>query len=291
MPKLALCLLAAAAHAYAPRAAPRGPARLAATTTTTPEVDAANPFAIVGEDLKNMKQRIKALVERSLDGGGGGSSSKSGGSHPLLQEAAREFFERRERAFRPAVVLLVARAVEGTASGKTLPEKQCLLAEIVEMMCTAQVVHDSVLEDDEAGSTGNVAHRTYSQNAGNKVSVLAGDFLLARCSVALSELGESSPELVTRLGACAVAKLPASEDLVAALGAANLWVVEALVPPLVGAGAAAANRARAALAKTRLSDAARLGLCERLCVVGAGAATAARARVCETVCELSLIHI
>ena len=190
MPKLSvLCLLAAAAHAYAPRAAPRGPARLAATTTTTPEVDAANPFAIVGEDLKNMKQRIKALVERSLDGGGG-SSSKSGGSHPLLQEAAREFFERRERAFRPAVVLLVARAVEGTASGTTLPEKQCLLAEIVEMMCTAQVVHDSVLEDDEAGSTGNVAHRTYSQNAGNKVSVLAGDFLLARCSVALSELGD-----------------------------------------------------------------------------------------------------
>jgi len=106
-----------------------------------------------------------------------------------------------------------------------------------------------------------------------------------RFAVALSELGESSPELVTRLGACAVAKLPASEDLVAALGAANLWVVEALVPPLVGAGAAAANRARAALAKTRLSDAARLGLCERLCVVGAGAATAARARVCETICE------
>lgn len=190
MLKLASVLLfAAAAHAYAPRAAPRGPARLAATTTATPEVDAANPFAIVGEDLKNMKQRIKALVERSLDGGGG-SSSKSGGSHPLLQEAAREFFERRERAFRPAVVLLVARAVEGTASGTTLPEKQCLLAEIVEMMCTAQVVHDSVLEDDEAGSTGNVAHRTYSQNAGNKVSVLAGDFLLARCSVALSELGD-----------------------------------------------------------------------------------------------------
>ena len=37
---------------------------------------------------------------------------------------------------------------------------------------------------------GNVAHRTYSQNAGNKVSVLAGDFLLARCSVALSQLGD-----------------------------------------------------------------------------------------------------
>merc|ERR1712124_141477 len=99
---------------------------------------------------------------------------------------AREFFERRERAFRPAVVLLVARAVESTEKGKPVSARQCLLAEIVEMMCTATIVHDSVLEDDEESMLGNVAHRTYSQNAGNKVSVLAGDFLLARCSVALA---------------------------------------------------------------------------------------------------------
>merc|ERR1711869_181239 len=101
-----------------------------------------------------------------------------------------EFFERRERAFRPAVVLLVARAVESTEKGKPVSARQCLLAEIVEMMCTATIVHDSVLEDDEESMGGNVAHRTYSQNVGNKVSVLAGDFLLARCSVALSQLGD-----------------------------------------------------------------------------------------------------
>ena len=154
--------------------------------------DVENPFVIVREDLKQMKQRIKELVERTLDNKGseGGGGSSGGSSHPLLQEAAREFFERRERAFRPAVVLLVARAVEGTEAGAQVPGKQCLLAEIVEMMCTAQIVHDSVLEDDESGASGNVAHRTYSQNAGNKVSVLAGDFLLARCSVALSMLGD-----------------------------------------------------------------------------------------------------
>jgi geranylgeranyl pyrophosphate synthase len=86
--------------------------------------------------------------------------------------------------------LLVARAVESTEKGKPVSARQCLLAEIVEMMCTATIVHDSVLEDDEESMLGNVAHRTYSQNAGNKVSVLAGDFLLARCSVALSQLGD-----------------------------------------------------------------------------------------------------
>ena len=148
----------------------------------------ANPFRLSG---MTEAHEATALVENTLDEPGrGGGARSSGRSHPLLQEAAREFFERRERAFRPAVVLLVARAVESTEKGKPVSARQCLLAEIVEMMCTATIVHDSVLEDDEESMLGNVAHRTYSQNAGNKVSVLAGDFLLARCSVALSQLGD-----------------------------------------------------------------------------------------------------
>ncbi|KAJ1446724.1 isoprenoid synthase domain-containing protein [Pelagophyceae sp. CCMP2097] len=150
----------------------------------------AEPFEIVRSDLKQMKLRIKALVERTLDSGGDSSSDSSKSkSHPLLQGAAREFFERRERAFRPAVVLLVSRALQ--TETEELPARHRLLAEIVEMMCTAQIIHDSVLEDGADSDDGNVAHRLYvSASAGNKVSVLAGDFLLARCSVALSQLGD-----------------------------------------------------------------------------------------------------
>ena len=164
--------------------------RVAAAAPTAAPSAAENPFELVRDDLKLMKGRIRALVERTLDSGDGEKSS-SGKSHPLLQEAAREFFERRERAFRPCVVLLAARAVSPhLPADEAVSPRQCLLAEIVEMMSTAQLVHDSVLEDDEEGEEGNVAHRTYSQNAGNKISVLAGDFLLARCSVALSQLGD-----------------------------------------------------------------------------------------------------
>ena len=156
-----------------------------------PHVD---PFGIVRDDLKVMKLRIRDLVERTLDdpnaSNGKGGKSSSSQSHPLLQEAAREFFERKERAFRPATVLLVARALGGQPESAPIPPRQCLLAEIVEMMCTAQIIHDSVLEEGELSATGNAAHRVYSANAGNKVSVLAGDFLLARCSVALSQLGD-----------------------------------------------------------------------------------------------------
>ena len=69
-----------------------------------------------------------------------------------------------------------------------MSEKTLRLAEIVEMMSTAQVIHDDVLEDCDARDKGNVAHRTYSTELGNKVSLLAGDFLLARASVELAKL-------------------------------------------------------------------------------------------------------
>merc|ERR1719446_129209 len=86
----------------------------------------------------------------------------------------------------------MARALEPTALGevdlKRRRVKQLQLAEIVELMATAQVIHDDVLEDFEGQEAGNVAHRMYSSALGNKVSLLAGDFLLARSSVALAKL-------------------------------------------------------------------------------------------------------
>jgi geranylgeranyl pyrophosphate synthase len=120
-----------------------------------------------------------------------GSNDKTleGSTNPLLQEAAREFFERRERAWRPGTVLLLARALAASdeaaaaakagagAPGAAQSEQRCKpnakqlqLAEIVEMMVTAQVIHDDVLEDMEMAEAGNVAHRMYSSALGNKVS-------------------------------------------------------------------------------------------------------------------------
>jgi hypothetical protein len=39
-----------------------------------------------------------------------------------------------------------------------------------------------------SGATGNLVHQMYSPNVGNKVSILAGDFLLARAAVELARL-------------------------------------------------------------------------------------------------------
>ncbi len=56
-------------------------------------------------------------------------------------------------------------------------------------LCTKLLIFSQVLEDFEALEKGNPAHRLYSSSmAGNKVSILAGDFLLSRASVLLASL-------------------------------------------------------------------------------------------------------
>eukprot|EP00614_Pseudopedinella_elastica_P027614 CAMPEP_0172615846 /NCGR_PEP_ID=MMETSP1068-20121228/62540_1 /TAXON_ID=35684 /ORGANISM="Pseudopedinella elastica, Strain CCMP716" /LENGTH=537 /DNA_ID=CAMNT_0013421115 /DNA_START=103 /DNA_END=1716 /DNA_ORIENTATION=- len=173
------------------------------------------PFELVRGDLKDLKLHIKELVQTHV--GGGKDKTREGSTNPLLQEAAREFFERRERAWRPGTVLLMARALGVSApehdehaspeassavsdSGSSVRPnpKQLQLAEIVEMMVTAQVIHDDVLEEYDLTERGNAAHRMYSSSLGNKVSLLAGDFLLARSSVALAQL--TNTEVVGIIG-------------------------------------------------------------------------------------------
>ena len=64
--------------------------------------------------------------------------------------------------------------------------RQVRLAEITEMIHAASLLHDDVIDLADTRRGAKAAHRIY----GNKVAVLAGDFLLARASVLLSRLGD-----------------------------------------------------------------------------------------------------
>lgn len=78
------------------------------------------------------------------------------------------------------------------ASNGILP-KQRRLAEIVEMIHTASLLHDDVIDMSDARRgrpSGNVAFT-------NKMAVLAGDFLLGRASVAIARL--RNPEVIELL--------------------------------------------------------------------------------------------
>ncbi|KAF5384971.1 hypothetical protein D9615_001161 [Tricholomella constricta] len=81
---------------------------------------------------------------------------------------------------------------------------QLRLAQIVEMIHIASVLHDDVLD----ATTPAPTHE--HDGFGNKLSILAGDFLLGRASAALSRLGESE---VVELVAGVISNLAEGEML------------------------------------------------------------------------------
>ena len=123
-------------------------------------------LAPVEQDLKKMTDRLKQLI---------------GARHPLLGAAAEHLFDAGGKRIRPAIVLLASRA---TMLERPLTERHRRLAEITEMIHTASLVHDDVV--DEADLRRNV--ETVNNLFGDKIAVLAGDFLFAQSSWYLANL-------------------------------------------------------------------------------------------------------
>eukprot|EP01027_Heterolobosea_sp_BB2_P017466 GEZU01024727.1.p1 GENE.GEZU01024727.1~~GEZU01024727.1.p1 ORF type:complete len:316 (-),score=104.30 GEZU01024727.1:52-999(-) len=109
--------------------------------------------------------------------------------HPVLDMASKYFFNIKGKRFRPMIVLLISSATSDRKANNWLPTqhadaKQTKLAEITEMIHTASLVHDDII--DEADTRRG--EKSLNAAFGNKVAVLAGDFLLARASLALARL-------------------------------------------------------------------------------------------------------
>lgn len=123
-------------------------------------------FDPVEADLVELQRNITQLV---------------GAQHPVLGAAAEHLFEARGKGLRPAIVLLVARA---TMTDGQLTTRHRRLAEITEMIHTASLVHDDVI--DTASVRRGIA--TVNDSFGNRIAVLAGDFLFAQSSWYLANL-------------------------------------------------------------------------------------------------------
>jgi hexaprenyl-diphosphate synthase len=90
------------------------------------------------------------------------------------------------------------------ATGSNILPSQRRLAEITEMIHTASLLHDDVI-DHSVSRRGNPSANL---EFGNKMAVLAGDFLLSRASVALARLRDAE---VTELLATVIANLVEGE--------------------------------------------------------------------------------
>ncbi|MFM1900103.1 MAG: hypothetical protein RLZZ216_679 [Cyanobacteriota bacterium] len=132
-------------------------------------------MATVTELLQPVEQDLETLLSdlRSLIGAG----------HPILQAAAEHLFSAGGKRLRPGIVLLISRAL--SADGE-LTARHRRLAEITEMIHTASLVHDDVV--DEASTRRGVA--TVHSRFNHRVAVLAGDFLFAQASWHLANLDD-----------------------------------------------------------------------------------------------------
>ena len=123
-------------------------------------------FAPVEDDLAVLVENLKSLI---------------GARHPVLYQAAEYLFQAGGKRVRPAIVFLISRAISGENS---VPAKHQRLAEITEMIHTASLFHDDVV--DEA----NLRRGTPTVNSlfGNRIAIQAGDYLFAQSSWYLANL-------------------------------------------------------------------------------------------------------
>jgi len=150
-----------------------------------------DPFDLVAGEITSLSEGIRTLL---------------GSDHPVLELCARYFFESGRdggKKVRPTMVLLLSLATNHHSSVRAAPNSsvgamsasismenvstlpsQRRLAEITEMIHTASLFHDDVIDTSDTRRGVPSAHRAY----GDKLAILAGDFLLARASIALARL-------------------------------------------------------------------------------------------------------
>jgi len=151
-----------------------------------------DPFVLAEAELSSLSQTIK--------------NDLLGTDHPVLNQAASYFFDSADggKKVRPMMVLLLSRALSETVhpSSSTsntilleasslqpwqrhdLPQSQRRLAEICEMIHTASLFHDDVIDGADTRRGAPAVHTVF----GNKMAILAGDYLLARASISLARL-------------------------------------------------------------------------------------------------------
>ncbi len=130
-------------------------------------------MATVSELLKPVELDLEYLLSdlRMLIGAG----------HPILQAAAEHLFSAGGKRIRPGIVLLLSKSL---ASDGQLSSKHRRLAEITEMIHTASLVHDDVVDDASTRRGVPTVHSQFN----HRVAVLAGDFLFAQASWHLANL-------------------------------------------------------------------------------------------------------
>ena len=120
-------------------------------------------------------------IQKDLDLLDNNLGTMTGPRHPVLYAAADHLFRTGGKRIRPAIILLVAKA---TSKEARLKGEHKRLAEIAEIIHTASLLHDDVIDDCGTRRGSGTVNSKFS----NRIAILAGDFLFAQSSWYLANL-------------------------------------------------------------------------------------------------------
>lgn len=123
-------------------------------------------FSSVEADLNNLNSNLQHIVSAR---------------HPILNAASEHLFEAGGKRIRPIIIFFIAQA---TLRKNTILNTHKRLAEITEIIHTASLVHDDVIDECDTRRGVSSVHYAFS----TKIAVLAGDFLFAQSSWYLANL-------------------------------------------------------------------------------------------------------
>ncbi|KAI5662254.1 hypothetical protein M9H77_21577 [Catharanthus roseus] len=149
--------------------APGPPTLLDLESESRSPISLTNLFEVVADDLLTLNKNLQSIV---------------GAENPVLMSAAEQIFGAGGKRMRPALVFLVSRATAEIAALEEITREHRRLAEIIEMIHTASLIHDDVLDESDMRRGKETVHQLY----GTRVAVLAGDFMFAQSSWYLANL-------------------------------------------------------------------------------------------------------
>ncbi|XP_014442051.1 decaprenyl-diphosphate synthase subunit 1 isoform X1 [Tupaia chinensis] len=133
-----------------------------------------DPFKLGWRDLKGLYEDIrKELLISTTE----------------LKEMSEYYFDGKGKAFRPIIVVLMARACNSHHNNsRDMQASQRTIALIAEMIHTASLVHDDVIDD----ASSRRGKHTVNKIWGEKKAVLAGDLILSAASIAMARTGNAT---------------------------------------------------------------------------------------------------
>lgn len=131
-----------------------------------------------GGETRSLMAQLFAPIEQELAAASERLRTELRHSDPFVDELAQHSFRIGGKRLRPALLLLVAKAVG------EVNDSHHVLAAVVEMVHTATLVHDDIL--DEADIRRHV--KTANARWGNQTSVLLGDYLFTHAFYLASTL-------------------------------------------------------------------------------------------------------